>query len=69
VETDGIYRLSDGGESHSVITVRDGWVQEVGGLWKRELEGLSLKQLEELVARQKLQLKKEWNGKEGQGYG
>jgi len=62
--TDGIYRLSDGGESHSVITVRDGWVQEVKGLWRSELEGLSLKQLEELAERQKLQLKKEWDGKE-----
>jgi len=62
--TDGIYRLSDGGESHSVITVRDGWVQEVKGLWKRELEGQSFLQLTQQAERGKLQLKKEWDGKE-----
>jgi len=61
-ETDGIWRLSDGKEKHSVITVQNGWVQEVQGLWRSELEGLSLKQLEELAERQKLQLKKEWDG-------
>ena len=65
MDEDGVYRLLDGGESHSVLTVRDGWVQEVKGLWRPLLEGLSLKQLEELAARQKLQLKKEWDGKEG----
>ena len=62
---DGIWRLSDGKEWSTLITVRNGWVQIVDGPWQRDLGGQSFKQLEELVAEQKLQLKKEWDGKAG----
>jgi len=68
MDEDGIYRLSDGREWSTLITVRNGWVQKVDGPWQRDLEGQSFKQLEELAAKQKLQLKKAWDGKAGQGY-
>jgi len=66
MDNDGVYRLSDGGEWETEIVIRDGWVQEVRGMWQRDLEGQTLKQVEELAERQKLQLKKEWDGKAGE---
>jgi hypothetical protein len=65
MDEDGVYRLSDGGEWSTLLTIKDGWVQKVDGPWQRDLEGQTLKQVEELAARQKLQLKKEWDGKAG----
>jgi hypothetical protein len=66
VESDGTWRLSDGKERSTLITVRNGWVQKVDGPWQRDLGGQSFKQVEELAERQKLQLKKEWDGKAGE---
>jgi len=62
MDNDGVYRLSDGGEWSTLLTIKDGWVQEVRGMWQRDLEGQTLKQVEELAVQQKLQLKKEWAG-------
>lgn len=53
---DGTWRLKDGREWETKLTIQDNLVVRVDGLWRDELEGLTFEAVKVKAEKQKLQL-------------
>ena len=55
---DGRYKLRDGHEWQTTLTVRDNLVEQVDGPWRAELEGRTLESIRQFAEQHKLQLER-----------